>query len=47
MMSWAGTQCPLSGALADTLAWAQENRVDTVPGAGLTDDEERELLALM
>ena len=37
---------PLPETLADTLAWAQ-NRVDTVTGAGLTDDEERELLALM
>jgi nucleoside-diphosphate-sugar epimerase len=38
---------PFSETLADIFAWAQANRVDTVTGAGLTDDEERELLALM
>lgn len=38
---------PLAQTLADTLAWGQENAVPTVRGAGLTDAEERELLALV
>jgi len=36
---------PLRATLADTLAWAVREDVPTANGAGLTDDEERALLA--
>ena len=37
---------PLAETLADTLAWGVQQRIDIANGAGLRDDEERELLAL-
>ena len=39
------TLCPLHDTLADTLAWAKRARVPTANGAGLTDADERSLLA--
>jgi hypothetical protein len=33
--------------LADTLTWGEKHRINTVTGAGLTNTEERELLALL
>lgn len=35
---------PLAQTLADTLTWAQEHQIDTTAGAGLSDEDERELL---
>ncbi len=38
---------PLVETLRDTLAWEEDRPVDAPRGAGLTDDEERELLAAL
>ena len=38
---------PLADTFADIVSWARAEAVPTVTGAGLTDGEERELLAAL